>query len=55
MLYGYKPPYENKVPFNHLGVAPAVIVGAEREWGPFLAGVSLLGNAALILNFAWRP
>jgi hypothetical protein len=54
-IYGYKAPYEDKVPFNHRGISPAVIpsVGYQvnNDWS---AEAYLLGKAAFMLGTSYR-
>ena len=51
MLYGYKSPYENKVPLNHKGFSPGFIpaVGWESSAG-YQVQVNFLGNAGVMLQ-----
>ena len=46
LLHGYKEPYEDKIPFNDLGVAPAIIPGLGYRNKSFFAEFSQLGLAA---------
>ena len=46
VLHGYKEPYEDKIPFNDLGVAPAIIPGLGYRYKSFFAEFSQLGLAA---------
>lgn len=48
VLYGYKPPYENKVPLNYKGFSPAVVpaFGWRFDSG-WSAQIDLLGTAGL--------
>lgn len=55
ILYGYKPPYEHKVPLNHKGWSPGVVVGLGYHFTPKLSGqINVLGNSALMfaLNYS---
>ena len=57
VLYGYKPPYDNKVPLNQGGFSPAAILGVAYQFAPgWSAQVNMLGTAALMfqLNMAIR-
>ena len=47
LLYGYKEPYEDKIPLNGLGVAPAILPSLGFRYKFFVAEASLLGNAGL--------
>jgi hypothetical protein len=51
MLYGYKAPYENKVPLNHKGFSPGFIpaVGWESSAG-YQVQINFLGNAGLMIQ-----
>jgi hypothetical protein len=54
VLYGYKEPYEDKVPFNHHGVSPGAVVAAGWMITPtFSAQINLLGDSALMLQFSF--
>lgn len=46
LLHGYEEPYEDKIPFNDLGVAPAIIPGLGYRHKSFFAEFSQLGLAA---------
>lgn len=51
LLYGYKPPYENKVPLNYKGFSPGAIFSLAYEFKPGWSGqINLLGTAALMLQ-----
>jgi hypothetical protein len=55
LLYGYKEPYEKKVPLNYKGFSPGLIFGLSYEFKPGWSGqVNILGNAAAMfaLNVA---
>ncbi len=44
IIYGYKPPFEDKIPFNVKGFAPAVIPALSYEFRPGWSGqVNMLG------------
>jgi hypothetical protein len=55
LMYGYKAPYENKVPLNYKGFSPAVIpsVGYQfnRNWA---AETIFLGGAAVMFGASYR-
>jgi hypothetical protein len=53
LLYGYKEPYENKVPFNYNGFSPAFIpaLGWEFDEGKQVQ-VNIFGTAGLMLQFS---
>ena len=46
LLHGYKEPYEDKIPLNGLGVAPAILPTLGLRYKFFVAEVSLAGLAA---------
>ncbi|WP_248769352.1 sn-glycerol-3-phosphate transporter [Pseudomonas sp. MWU12-2345] len=49
LLQGYKGEYRDKIPLNHLGVAPVIIPSVGAHYGPVAAEVVLLGfNAAML-------
>ena len=51
LLYGYKAPYEDKVPLNYQGFSPGFIPALAYEFKPgWSAQLSFLGNAALMFQ-----
>jgi len=52
-LYGYRGQYENKVPFNHDGLAAAIIPGLGYQYGKLDVQFAILGSAALLLTFGY--
>jgi hypothetical protein len=51
LLYGYREPYENKVPLNFKGLSPAVIPAFAYEFKPGWSGqVNFLGTAGLMFQ-----
>lgn len=51
LLYGYKPPYEDKVPFNHHGFSPGAVISAGWQFTPvYSAQLNFLGNSAVMLQ-----
>jgi hypothetical protein len=49
VLYGYKPPFEHKVPLNYKGWSPGLVLGLGYKFTPQLSGqVNILGNSALM-------
>jgi len=55
ILYGYKPPYEHKVPFNHNGFSPGFIPAVGYQFTPKVSGeVALLGTSAIMFNIAFQ-
>nr|WP_315233491.1 hypothetical protein [uncultured Albidiferax sp.] len=51
ILYGYKPPYENKVPLNYKGFSPAIVpaVGWRFDSG-WAAQMNFLGTAGVMYS-----
>ena len=53
LLYGYKGQYKDKIPFNNLGIAPAVVPTIGWEFaGGSQAQVVLLGTSGLMFQYA---
>lgn len=53
LLYGYKPPFEDKVPLNHNGFSPGAVLSVGWQFTPMLsAQVNFLGNAALMFQLS---
>lgn len=53
LLYGYKGPYQDKVPFNHDGFSPALIPALAYEFKPgWSFQVNFLGTAALMFQLS---
>lgn len=51
LLYGYRQPYENKVPLNYKGFSPAVIPALVYEFKPGWSGqINFLGTAAVMFQ-----
>jgi hypothetical protein len=50
VIAGYKEPYEDKIPFNHNGVAPGFIPGIGYRHERFNAQMNLLGKAGLMFT-----
>lgn len=51
ILYGYKPPYENKVPYNHNGFSPGIVPTIGYRVAPGVGvQASLLGSAAVMFS-----
>jgi hypothetical protein len=55
LMYGYRPPYEDKVPFNHNGFSPGALLSLgwqfNRQWA---ANVHLLGFAGLMFQVSYE-
>lgn len=55
VLYGYKPPFENKVPLNRGGFSPAAIAALAYQFLPdWSVQVNMLGTAALMFQVNMR-
>jgi len=52
-LYGYRGQYQDKVPFNHDGLAIAAIPGIGYQYGKVDVQFVFLGTAALLLTFGY--
>jgi len=51
LLYGYKDPYENKVPLNYKGFSPGLVPALAYEFkAGWSAQLTFLGNAALMFQ-----
>jgi hypothetical protein len=49
LLYGYKEPYEDKVPLNYKGFSPGVIFALAYEFKPgWSAQINILGKAGMM-------
>jgi hypothetical protein len=58
-LHGYKDPYEDKIPLNGLGVAPAIVPSFGLRYKRVFTEMQILGTAALTwtvgFNFGHKP
>jgi hypothetical protein len=53
LLYGYKAPYEDKVPFNHNGFSPGAVLSAGWQFTQeYSVQLNFLGNSAVMLQFS---
>jgi hypothetical protein len=50
LLHGYKAPYDNKIPFNDSGVAPAILPSAGYCYNRFCSELVLFGTAGAMLT-----
>ncbi len=50
LLHGYKEPYENKIPFNEYGIAPAVVPSFGVRYKRVFTEVQILGTAAFTIT-----
>lgn len=53
LVYGYKEPYEDKVPFNHNGYSPGIVPALGYKWDRWNAQIILFGNAGLMLSVGY--
>ncbi|GAA3904331.1 hypothetical protein GCM10022228_13240 [Halomonas cibimaris] len=53
-LRGYKGSKKHKIPFNHYGVAPAVLPAVGVRWGKVETDMLLFGTAGVMLNAGIR-
>jgi len=53
VILGYKEPYEDKIPFNHNGVAPGIIPAIGYQYERFNLQLNVLGTAGLMLTFGY--
>jgi hypothetical protein len=54
VVYGYKDQYEDKVPFNHNGYAPAIIPSFGVRWHDVSVEAILLGLNAMMFSVGYR-
>ena len=54
VLFGYKEPYEDKIPLNNNGVAPGAVPGIGYKYGDFNVQLNLLGGAGLMFTFGYN-
>jgi hypothetical protein len=53
LLYGYKGVYKDKIPFNHYGIAPAIIPSLGYHFsGDHSVQASMLGTAGFLLAYS---
>jgi hypothetical protein len=53
IIVGYRKPYEDKIPFNHNGVAPAIIPAVGYQHDRFNAQFNVLGSAGLMVTLGY--
>jgi hypothetical protein len=53
LLYGYKEPYEDKVPLNHNGYSPAIVPALGYKWDRWNTQMILLGSAGLTISLGY--
>jgi len=54
LLHGYKEPYEDKIPLNGLGIAPAIIPSFGIRYKYFMMEAQIAGTAALTITGGLR-
>jgi hypothetical protein len=53
VLYGYRPPFDHKVPLNVRGFSPGLVASLGWQLTPTWSGqVNVLGNSALMFQFS---
>ena len=50
LLHGYKEPYEDKIPLNGLGVAPAILPVLGFQYKFFVTELNIAGTAAITIT-----
>ncbi|MDN6180090.1 MAG: hypothetical protein L0I84_03660 [Halomonas subglaciescola] len=53
-LRGYKGSKKHKIPFNHYGIAPAILPAVGVRWGRVESDLLLFGGAGVMLNAGIR-
>jgi hypothetical protein len=53
LLHGYKDPYENKIPFNQLGIAPVIIPALGWRYQRFSLFATVLGTNGFLFAASW--
>jgi len=54
LLHGYKKPFEDKIPFNGLGVAPAILPSFGVRYKYFMMEAQIAGTAAITITGGLR-
>jgi len=54
LLHGYKEPYEDKIPFNGLGVAPAILPSFGFRYKRVMLEAQIAGTAAITITGGLR-
>ena len=54
LLHGYKEPYDDKIPLNGLGIAPAIIPALGYRYRRVVVEANLAGLAAFAINVGIR-
>jgi hypothetical protein len=50
VIHGYSGAYQDKIPYNSTGFAPAIVPSAAYCWGRYCSEVVLLGFNALMIT-----
>ena len=50
LVHGYKDPYQDKIPFNHSGVAPAIVPSVGYCFNRFCSELILFGGAGMLIT-----
>jgi hypothetical protein len=50
LVHGYKDPYQNKIPFNHSGVAPGFVPSVGYCFNRFCSELILFGGAGMLIT-----
>jgi len=50
LLYGYKEPYEDKIPLNGLGIAPAILPALGLKYKMLFVEANIAGTAAMTIT-----
>lgn len=54
LLWGYRGEYRNKIPLNHLGIAPAILPSVGYRWKSVGAELVMFGVAGTMLNVGYH-
>ena len=53
VILGYDEPYENKLPYNHNGIAPGLVPALGYQYDRFNAQLNILGTSGLMITFGY--
>ena len=54
LLYGYKEPYDEKIPLNDLGIAPAIVPTFGLKYKRVLTELQILGNSVITVTAGYN-
>ncbi len=54
LLRGYKGEYRDKIPLNHLEIAPAALPSIGVQWGRFESDLIIFGTAGMMITAGVR-